>query len=149
MSDPKALLNGSLNPTALIQIDSGGLSILRDAASDDEFLLTIDQLKSRATQQGSEWYFFGVCTFSAATVRYDGDERFLCVYDTGLPDKPHHADIMGPDLRALSQPAISKGEQERRNRARIKKMIDKIGPVFIGASRFRGGKFSEYARPSQ
>lgn len=149
VGDPKSLLNGSLSPNVLIQIDTGGLSILREAASDEEFWLTISQLKARAEAQGAEWYFYGVCTFSAASVRYDEARRFLCVYDTGLPDKPHHADLMGPDLRALSNPVISKSEQDRQNRARVKRARDKIDSIFTGASRFRNGKFSQFSRPDQ
>jgi hypothetical protein len=149
VSDPKALLNGSLNPTIMMQIDFGGLSTLRDAASNDEFDITIKQLKNRANSADAEWYFFGVCTFSVSTIRHENNERFLCVFDTGLPDKPNHADVMGPDLAAMSNPPLSKREQEKRNRARIKRMIDKIGPVLTGASRFRLGVFAEYARQTQ
>jgi hypothetical protein len=148
VSDPKSLLNGVLSPNVLIQIDTGGLSILRDAASDEEFRITINELKARAEAQGAEWYFYGVCTFSASAIRYDEAKRFLCVYDTGLADKPNHADLMGPDLRALATPTISKGEHERRNRARIKRARDIIDSIFTGAARFRGGKFSEFARPT-
>lgn len=146
VSDPKSLLNGSLNPTALTQIDYGGLSVLRESASDTEFKITINQLKERANSADSEWFFFGVCSFTASTIRTDNNQRFLCVYDTGLPDKPNHADIMGPNFMSMSQPPISKREQEKQNRARIKKMIDKIGPVFTSASRFRSGIFAEYSR---
>ena len=148
VSDPKALLNGSLNPTVLMQVDFGGLSVLRECASNEEFDITIKQLKERATAADSEWYFFGVCTFNASSVRYDGDKRFLCVFDTGLPDKPNHADVMGPDLSAMIQPQLTKTQKEKLNRARIKKMIDKIGPVLTGAARFRTGIFAGYSRQS-
>jgi hypothetical protein len=73
--------------------------------------------------------------------------NFYCVYDTALETKPNHADVFGPDLKAMALPdQISKGEHERRNRARIKKFIEKIGNCFVPARSFRGGAFAKYSR---
>jgi len=146
--DPQGIKDGKIpHPGALVQIDRGGLSVLRDCAANDEFELTINQLKARAERSGAERFFHGVCTFTAGTIRVDGESRLLCVYDTALKEKPSHADVFGPDLMAMAgSGSISKGEHERRNRARIKRFIDKIGDCFVLAKSFRGGAFVRYSR---
>jgi hypothetical protein len=149
ISDPQSLLPDlTLNPASLVQIDYAGLSVLRDRAADGEFELTISELKARSASTGKERFFHGVCTFTASTIRYNGVDRFLCIYDTAMPGKPHHADIFGPDLRAMSGGAISKSEREKQNRQRIKQLIDRIGASFEPAQVFRNGVLAAYSRPA-
>jgi hypothetical protein len=148
ISDPQSIQGGRLpHPSVLVQIDKGGLSVLRDAASDQEFEITIQELRARAEANGKERFFHGICSIQTAAIRTDGKSRFLCVYDTALATKPNHADIFGPDHKAMAVSDISRSELERRNRARIKQFIDKIGNCFVPASAFRGGAFVMHARP--
>ncbi len=149
ISDPQSLLPDlTLNPASLVQIDYAGLSVLRGPAADGEFEITITELKARSASAGKERFFHGICSFAAATIRYNGSHRFLCVYDTALPGKPHHADVFGPDLRAIAGGAMSNSERERRKRQRIKQLIDRIGASFQPAQRFRGGIFAARSRPA-
>jgi hypothetical protein len=145
ISDPNSLLpDGSISPIMFVPLDRGGLSTLRDAAANEEFELIISELKQRSAQRGSVRYFHGVCEFKVATVRYDGEDRLVGVYDTALPGKPHHADIVGPNLHVIT--TASKSEQERDRRKRYKRMLELIGPSFIPARRFRNGAFMHHAR---
>jgi hypothetical protein len=148
INDPQSIQDGKIpHPSALVQIDRSGLSVLRDRAGNDEFELTINELKARAQASNKERFFHGICSINAAAIRFNGEARFLCIYDTALPTKPNHADIFGPDLKAMCVTEISKGEHERRNRARIKKFLDVIGDCFVPARDFRGGAFISYSRP--
>jgi hypothetical protein len=146
--DPQGIQGGKIpHPGALVQIDRSGLSVLRDRSINEEFEITINELRARAKANGVERFFHGVCSFRASAIRFDGEGRFLCVYDTALQEKPSHADVFGPDLKAMASPeVISNGEHERRKRARIKKLIDKIGDCFAPASTFRNGVFAGYSR---
>ncbi len=140
ISDPQHLLNGTeLNPVLAMQIDRGGLSTVRDAAADNEFVITLNELQQRPGQV--ERYFHGMLSFRAATVRYDEGRRFVCIYDTALPGKPNHSDLMAPPY------AGSNREKKRAEKARLKRLIDLIGPTFLSAARFRNGAFMQYARP--
>ncbi len=146
ISDPQHLLDGKLNPSSLIQVDRGGLSTLRDSADDKEFESTCSSLQRRATDKGHVWFLHAICTIPVSELRYLEDKRFVCVYDTGLPDKPHHADIMGPDLKSVATRPMSNGEVERACRARIKILIEKCGAKLVAPRVFRDGAFSGYAR---
>jgi hypothetical protein len=134
---------GEINPVLAEQIFRGGLSALRDDAHDAEFLETLTELQQHSAGKGAERYAHGVLSFSAATVRYVQDRRFMCVYDTALPHKPHHVDIM-----AAAEPSGStRGEKEWARRALIKEFIDKVGNAFVSAAEFRAGILLPYARP--
>jgi hypothetical protein len=150
ISDPQGIQGGKPpHPSILVQIDRGGLSVLRDTASSQEFEDTIQELKNRSKASGRERFFYGICSIPTAEIRFDGESRFLCVYDTAFPTKPNHADIIGPDLKAMADSEISRPEQERRNRVRIKRFIDKIGDCFVSANAFRNGEFVSHARPKE
>jgi hypothetical protein len=150
ISDPQSIQGGKLpHPSVLVQIDRTGLSVLRDRAANEEFEQTIRELKDRAEEKGKERFFHGICSIQTAAIRGAGGSRFLCVYDTALPTKPNHADIFGPDLSAMAGAVISKSEHERRNRARIKQFIDRIGNCFVPAKSFRDGAFVAHSRPKQ
>jgi hypothetical protein len=149
LSDPQSIQNGrSPHPGILVQIDTFGLSVLRDSAANDEFEDTIIELRDRSKERGKERFFHGVCVFQAAEIRSEGTERFLCVYDTALPKRPHHADVFGPDLSAMASDKISRSEHERQKRARIKKLIERIEGKFVSATAFRHGAFAKYFRAS-
>jgi hypothetical protein len=142
ITDPNHLINGvELNPALAMQIDRGGLSTLRDLASNDEFSLTIQELRARSASNGDERFFHGVLAFEAGKVRTVGGERFLCVYDTGMENKPYHADIMAPPVSGESKSQISRAQM-----ARYRKLIEVIGPSLVPAERFRNGAFAEFAR---
>ena len=143
ISDPQSLLpTGYLNPAIATQIDRGGMSTLREKATDDEFIKTIEELRARSAGKGEERFFHGVLVFNTGAVRHDCGKRFLCVYDTALVDKPNHADVMAPVLEG------SKSAKTRAERARIKKVIEIIGQNFVSAASFREGSFISYARPA-
>jgi hypothetical protein len=128
----------------LVQLDFSGVSVLRDMAADEEFELTIKLLRERSAAAGKERYFHGVCAFPASTVRYDSGARLLGVYDTALPDRPHHADMVGPDLHPIT--VLSNTQKERENRKRCKRVIELIGTTLLPARQFRAGAFASYAR---
>ena len=135
---PKGLMeNGFLNPVYVEQVDRNGLSVLRERAADEEFLLTLDQLKELWSKSGRELH--GVMTFLTSEVRYEEDARLCCVYDTAETGKPSHAELMAPDMR-VQFPDLTKGEIKHKKHARIKRIVDKIGTQFEPATTFREGR---------
>ncbi|WP_027555241.1 hypothetical protein [Bradyrhizobium sp. Cp5.3] len=145
VSDPNSLLpDGTLNPSMLVQLDYSGVSVLRNSATNDEFELTLNELKARSTASGRARYFHGVCAFAAAVVRYDQDSRLVGVYDTSLPQKPNHADMIAPDMHAGT--GASNSQKERDRRKRHKRVIELIGTSLVPARQFRSGAFLAFAR---
>lgn len=134
---PGAMLGDKLNPTFLTQVDENGLSTLRQAAKLPEFDQTLSELKERWEPKARK--FHGVAVFKTSKVRYAGNERMCCVYDTALPGKPHHGDIAGPKLEASSKSAL-----ERLKRARLKQLVDAVDR-FEPAATFRGGALRKFA----
>ncbi|OSI67658.1 hypothetical protein BSZ22_24545 [Bradyrhizobium canariense] len=128
----------------LVQLDFSGVSVLRDCATNDEFDLTLRELKARSTAAGATRYFHGVCAFAAARVRYDEGARLVGVYDTSLPQKPNHADMIAPDHHAGTD--ASKSQRERERRKRHKRVIELIGSTLVPARQFRSGSFKAFAR---
>lgn len=63
-------------------------------------------------------------------------QRLVGVYDTALPGKRHHADMIAPPIKPATD---SKSELERARRRRIKKLIAVTGRCFDPARSFRGG----------
>nr|WP_278437084.1 hypothetical protein [Brucella anthropi] len=126
--------NGHVNRTFVLQALKNGLSVLRNSAADSEFHQTIEELQANWIPKGKKVH--GIITFKAASVRYNEDQRLFCVYDTGLPGKPLHADIMAPTLK--DEPGLSsKALKERALRV----LIERMGKVFTPASEIRGGAF--------
>lgn len=127
--------SGKVLPVIIKPLDSSGVSVLRDAATNDQFEVTWALLKQRSDAMGKPRYFHGVLRFLASSVRYDDNKtQQLGVYDTAAPNRPHHADLLAPPL--------SRREME----ARKKKVLDAIGDDFIGVSSFRAGAFAKYGR---
>jgi hypothetical protein len=137
VSHPAGLVDGKLNPQFLNQLDHNGLSVLRAAATNAEFELTLEQLTARWDQKARK--FHGIATLSARNVRYDADRRLCCLYDTALPGRPHHADVAGPGIKADSRGAV-----EKLRRQRIKRLIDNAVLRFEAAAEFRGGFLSRF-----
>lgn len=133
--------NGFLNPTFLISLFTDGFSVLRDSAKDIEFVLTVAELRPRWQDKGRS--LEGVMSFKASVVRRLDSNRLCCIYDTGMPDKPNHADLMGP---SLDEPKISNTELKRKQRERIKQIIDQIGNAFTQATEFRDGRLAHLAK---
>ena len=139
ITDPQAVdqRTGKLLPVLVKPVDVGELSVLRDSADNREFELTFLEMKTRSDSKGKEQFFHGVCVFSAKSIRYDNDSRFLGVYDTALPDRRHHADVAAP-------PVDGRKDKEKR----LKRIIDKIGPGLVRVTEFRDGLFSKHSRDS-
>jgi hypothetical protein len=137
--EPEGLVGGKLNPMFMSQVDRDGVSVLREAAANQEFSLTLDELSAR---WAAKRHFHGVYTFDVRSARSDADGRRLtCVYDTSLPGKRHHADIMGPTIQAPS--TNNRRLQEKR---RIKAFVENVSGSFTPAAQFRAGQFERYAR---
>jgi hypothetical protein len=128
--------NGHLDPGMLVQVDRNGLSVLRECADNSEFVSSLQELLPR--WQTKEKTLEGVMTFRASQVRFDDEgERLCCVYDTGMAHKPAHADLMAPSIS--NDTAVSNTQINKLKRARIKKIVDRIGNQFELASQFRDG----------
>lgn len=126
--------DGTLTPEGLIQLDYSGLSVLRDAASNDEFTLTISQMSERRARE-----LVGVARFTAATVRHDGNARLVGVYDTPLDGKPNHCDLLAPHIAPIKD-VLSRRDAESKRKKRIRRLIEKIGPdAIVPAIAFRDG----------
>jgi hypothetical protein len=137
ISDPQVLdpRSGKVLPIVVNQVDKNGVSVLRDAAANSEFEITFTQLRQRSDAKGDLRYFHGVYKFLVGDVRHDGDERWLGVYDTSIPQRRHHADILAP-------PPQSRREAE----ARKKRILDTIGASVVPVADFRNGAFAVYGR---
>jgi hypothetical protein len=137
ISDPQSLdpRSGYVLPLLVKQVDMNGVSVLRDAAANIEFETTLAELKRRSDAKGKPRYFHGVFRFLAADVRLEGQDRWLGVYDTSLPSRVHHADIMAPPLPT-----------RREREARIKRLLDKISHGFHSVEHFRDGALAKHGR---
>ncbi|TPK04585.1 hypothetical protein FJ872_27380 [Mesorhizobium sp. B2-5-9] len=136
--DPQQVFDdGTLRPTAMNQVDFGGISTLREAADDTEFLLTVKEITANSE---AERRLYGIAQFAAASVRYHDGLRLLGVYDTSLQGKPHHADLIAPVVARDVEvgPPISKGRRETLRKKRLLRLNEKLGKVFL-ASEFRDG----------
>lgn len=141
ISDPTDIQDGRLSPSSLIRVDTSGVSVLRENAANSEFELTLRELRERSAAANKPRSFLGVCLFSAHTVRLQDGARFMGVYDTALPGKDHHADILGPSVGDH----LSNTQKERARRRRIKEMIGLIGRCFEPARSFRAGTFLNFS----
>ncbi|RWP38542.1 MAG: hypothetical protein EOR04_26040 [Mesorhizobium sp.] len=136
--DPQQVFeDGTLRPSAMNQVDLAGISTLREAAGDDEFVLTVRQMTENSE---AERRLHGVAQFIAATVRYHDGQRLVGVYDTPLKGKPHHADLIAPIIARNVEigPPVSKGRRETLRKKRLRCLNEKLGMVVL-ASEFRSG----------
>jgi hypothetical protein len=111
---------------------TSGVSVLRDAAGNDEFHATYALLKAGWADRGKDEFLDGFYTVEARRLRYFDQGRLTAVYDTGLPDRPHHADLM-------SAGTLRRKQLERAVR-------DQIGDSFVSATEFRGGVLARLMR---
>jgi hypothetical protein len=74
-----------LLPVSVKQLDEGGVSVLRDAATDEEFEITYTQLKRSSDAKGADRYFYGVCRLLARSICEDNGVQQIGVHDTALP----------------------------------------------------------------
>ena len=137
VAHPGGILDGKLNPSFLIPLDRNGLSVLRGAAANAEFELTLEELRAR--WEGKARKFHGIATLKTQRVRYEAAQRLCCVYDTAMVGKPYHADIAGPEIKSESKTAA-----EKLRRQRLKRLIDNAVLRFEAAADFRSGVLSRF-----
>jgi hypothetical protein len=129
--------------TSLTQAEQGGLSVLREAAADAEFV-HVAKARLARRREGQEGRVIGVAEFTCSEVRRlkaaDGalgrapDDRLFCVYDVDLPPMPLHADIFLTSPRGLSK--TQRGVAWKEDRERLLRVVS---TRVIAASDFRGG----------
>lgn len=153
INDPSDLLaEGYLGPQIAMQIDRSGKSSLREKADNKEIEITYELIKANSQEGTPERFLHGFCVIPAGALRTGGNsetrinDRFMCIYDTGYKDRPHHADILAPDARRLLGSNASKTQIKKFQRARIHQLIEEIGSAFIPVDQFRNGVFNKYAR---
>lgn len=116
VTDPQAVKDGRINPGALAQISGNGLSTIRADAPVEEYIRVLELLIDGAAEsKNGERYFDSVLRFPASLVRYEENgDRFLCVYDTSLPEQPNHVDLMLPDAKTTSNNQCKKKQKHLR-----------------------------------
>ena len=138
--------SGHINPQYLSQLEKDGLSVIREAASDDEFAITLRILGEQWKDKGKT--FEGVVSFYASQVRDIKEPRLCCIYDTGEPDRPHHAELMVTKI-AVCYPDLKENELKKARKERIMKVMKLIGNGFTSAKEFRHGKFFDHGTDAQ
>jgi len=127
--------------TFISHAERGGMSVLRDAASDEEFR---EALRLRLTKADRK--FAGIASFPCSGVReivastdVDGrqaGDRLYCVLDTDVADRPHHADIL------VTVPRI--GEITRGTfRRQRNRLMAAVGTDIVPPATFRGGAIGQ------
>jgi hypothetical protein len=142
VTDPQWIMdNGQIHPAAFMRVDVSGLSALRENALDCEFDTTMRELAERAANSNKECFFHGTLSFKAFDVRYCMSDRVVCVYDTGLKDKPNHVELMCAPIAGPTRSQI-----EKKRRGLIKNIIEGVGNQLTSCKEFRGGLLQKYAR---
>lgn len=138
VSDPQTHLNeGFLHPQAVNLVCSSGLSFLRSRATNSEFYETWNALKASSDAKNIDRYFHGVYNFQARSVRNCQYPRAVAVFDTGLPGRRHHSDVMAiPTCRGAQQMRL------------LKALVEAIGTDFTSVKHFRDGVFMNHANPN-
>ncbi|MEO9169162.1 MAG: hypothetical protein ABI230_12240 [Aestuariivirga sp.] len=132
--------SGHINPQYLAQLEKDGLSVLREHAADNEFAITLRMLAKHWKDKGKT--FEGVISFHARQIRDAKEPRLCCIYDTGEPDRPHHAELMATKI-AVCYPNLKENQLKEARKARIMEVMKLIGNGFTSAQEFRQGKFFE------
>lgn len=136
--DPQQVFSdGTLQPFALMQVDRMGLSLLRQGATDEEFRLTVFEMNPDPSVNKK---LHGVVEFLASALRYDGSARLVGIYDTPLPKKRHHADMVAPRWPG----AMSNNARKTLNKRRLAQLNSKMGAA-TPLAEFRGGFLVEMA----
>jgi hypothetical protein len=131
ITDPQSVdsRSGKLLPVIVKQISQSGMSVLRDKTLDAEFETTFAELKKGSDARGKPRSWYGTCRFSTRNIRWNEAARQLGVYDTSLPGRRHHADVLAPELPRRELEALKK------------RVLDTIGPTLIAVADFRDGAF--------
>ena len=130
----------------LSHAEKGGMSVLRDAAGDNEFQITIRMRVEKKPGRS----FYGIASFKCQVVRAlvaspnalgraEGD-RLYFVLDTDEPGRPHHADIFVTVPRADA--GATKKQAWRKQRADLMALMN---DGFVPANEFRGGRLVQVA----
>jgi hypothetical protein len=138
VSDPQTRLNeGFLHPQTVKLVCYSGLSVLRSRATNSEFYETWKALKASSDANNKDRYFHGVYNFQARSVRNCQSPRAVAVFDTGLPGRRHHSEVMAiPTCRGAQQKRL------------IKALVEAIGTDFASVKHFRDGIFMNHANPN-
>lgn len=138
VTDPQTVdpRSGKLLPSAVLQMHRGGLSVLRDCASNAEFQITFNMLKTSSDAKGKERYWHSVSSPQVRSVRYNANNRCVAVIDTGYKERPAHADIIAP--------LLERREREKQTKHLLSTMDAHLSAVAV----FRGGAFASNARPA-
>jgi hypothetical protein len=145
--DPQ-IKNDELWYTFITHAEEKGMSVLRGAASDDEFRETIRlRLKGDPTRS-----FHGVVSFPCASVRElvaltDGNgriagDRLYCVLDSDAEGRRHHADVFATVPRPgmdVSNEAAWRKAAWRRQRGNL---MNLLRHNFETPGQFRGGSLA-------
>lgn len=110
----------------LTQLYAGGLSTVRQGASDDEILATITELMTGGEEQRS---LVGAVVMTAEKLRLyaNDDDRWFGVYATDDRGKHHHIDVFG------TVPAGGTSARERAKRQRRYKLAEDMLPLLVYA----------------
>lgn len=127
--------------TALSHTETKGMSVLRAAAHDEEFLRTASDLLKNSDRQ-----IFGVAeinvddvrnlkTKAAMPRRAIGDRHYI-VTDTDMPGLPHHADVFN-----TFPPAGAPNEMSRKNiwRKERQELLKLVSNNVTKVAAFKGG----------
>jgi hypothetical protein len=144
VSPPDQVEENQLVFTMLTQAEVAGLSVLRQRASDDEFLRVARLRVQGGASRGQDRHVLGVAEFNCIDVRNlraddkspgrNPSARLFCVYDTDAESR-FHADIFQTSPRGLGK---------NQTRAVRKKDREKLlalykRATFIKVDDFRGG----------
>jgi hypothetical protein len=140
--DPK-IKNDELWYTFITHAEEKGMSVLRGAASDDEFRETI-RLRLKGDPIRS---FHGVVSFPCASVRQlvartDGNgriagDRLYCVLDSDAERRSHHADV----LATVPRPGMNVSNKAAWRRQRGD-LMNLLRHNFETPGQFRGGSLA-------
>jgi hypothetical protein len=127
---------------ALSDAETHGMSLFRDEHATDQHIITrAELLVYRARASNPKAGVFGVLRMVSGQVReYRHQQDTLqsyCIYDTGLPENPSHAEIF--QRAANADPALC--EDRRRE------LFGLVSANFIPVENFRDGILSHLAPP--
>ena len=133
--------------TFISQSQRKGMSVLREAANDDEFRTIINQRLNNPKR-----LLKGFVTFSCGDVRclqaaetahdFNKGDRLYYVVDTDMEGVPHHADIFA----TVSATGTTNKAMRRQQRNR---MMELLAGKAQSHEIFRDGAFSEFAAEQQ
>src|SRR5262245_25774028 len=141
---PPDMEEGQLVYAILTQAERQGLSVLRGAARDEEFVSVARQRIQSGASRGQVRAVHGVAELKCGEIRAlradpsslgrQDQARLFCIYDTDSPDLPHHADIFQTWPRGLSKNRSAASRKQDRLR-----LLELYKTNIITAAVFRGG----------